>query len=150
MKTNWCDLSFFPHLPTILAQKQNSSSTAAIFLDFLSGFTRFSFSSLPFPPFSHNFGVLRLLFKGCLFSESFSLWLPWALSTEDALGSDLTPFFGDLRQSENLSEIKPPLIHIGFLVKFFLKSSCQNYFSAQVLFYATWDNKKNHRFASSF
>ena len=37
---------------------------------------------------------------------------PWALSIyrEDAQGRDLAPIFGDLSQSEKLSEIKPPLI----------------------------------------
>ena len=29
---------------------------------------------------------------------------------DSAQGSDLTPIFGDLNQSEKLSEIKPPLI----------------------------------------
>ena len=28
---------------------------------------------------------------------------------DSAQGSDLAPFFGDLRQSDNISEIKPPL-----------------------------------------
>ena len=37
--------------------------------------------------------------------------LPWALSTkrEDAQGSDLSPFFGDLSQSEKIYEIEPHL-----------------------------------------
>ena len=60
--------------------------------------------------------------KGGLISESLLLWLKlpqkgannyvsWVLSTkrEDAQDSDLTPFWGDLSQSEKLSEIKLPL-----------------------------------------
>ena len=45
--------------------------------------------------------------------------LPWALSTqrENAQGRELVSFFGDVSQSEILSEIQPPLgtrLIIGF------------------------------------
>ena len=40
--------------------------------------------------------------------------LPWAsfLLVDSAQGGDLAPIFEDLRQSEKLSEIKPPLHRI--------------------------------------
>ena len=34
---------------------------------------------------------------------------PWGLSDENAQHHDLAPIYGDLSQSEKLSEIKPPL-----------------------------------------
>ena len=57
-------------------------------------------------------------FKGGLISESFSVWLKsairdainypehYSLKEED---SEMAPFFRDLSQSENCSDIKPPL-----------------------------------------
>ena len=58
--------------------------------------------------------------KGCLISERFSLWLksPESQITilktirlkKDAHDSDLASFFEDLSQSNNISEIKPPLL----------------------------------------
>ena len=59
--------------------------------------------------------------KGGLIAESFLLWpksaklgtksRPWApfLYLDSVQGCNLAPFFGDLSQSEKLSEIKPPL-----------------------------------------
>jgi hypothetical protein len=63
---------------------------------------------------------LVFVLKGSLISEPFSYWLKspkkrqiTPLSTihliENAQRSDLAPIFGDLSQSEKLSEIKPPL-----------------------------------------
>ena len=61
-----------------------------------------------------------------LISESLSLWLtslkvgaksfPWALSIkrENVQGTDLASIFGDVGQSEKLSEIKPPLAQVVF------------------------------------
>ena len=52
-------------------------------------------------------------FKGGLISESFSVWLKSAI--RDAINSlkeedsEMAPFFRDLSQSENCSDIKPPL-----------------------------------------
>ena len=59
--------------------------------------------------------------KGCLISKKFSLWLKSPkkgathyperyLSKYPPQGSDLASFWGDLSQSENLSEIKPLLM----------------------------------------
>jgi hypothetical protein len=60
-------------------------------------------------------------YKGALISESLSLWLtspkmdskslPRALSTqrENGQGTILAFIFGEVGQSEKLSEIKPPL-----------------------------------------
>ena len=61
--------------------------------------------------------AIRANVKGGFVSECFSNWRkskknPLALSTQqkDAQGSDLSPIFGDLSQSENNSEIKTPLV----------------------------------------
>ena len=55
--------------------------------------------------------------KGCLISERFSLWLKSPESQITILktihlkkDSDLASFFEDLSQSNNISEIKPPLL----------------------------------------
>ena len=36
---------------------------------------------------------------------------------KDAQGRDLAPIFGDLSQSEKLSEIKPPLARVRYSIK---------------------------------
>ena len=73
-------------------------------------------------PLMINRGVAQQdLFKGGFIAESFSFWLKSPKkapnhspesSPKKKMFSNLAPFFGDLSQSEKLSEIKPPLARV--------------------------------------
>ena len=83
--------------------------------------------------------------KGGLISESFSFWLKspkmgaksrsWASSlfVDSPQGCSLVPIFGDLSQSEKLSEIKPPLLQ---LISFFKLQRCNDF--ALIIRYAVF------------
>ena len=60
---------------------------------------------------------------------------PWGLSTnrEDTQDRDLAPIFGDLSQSEKLSDIKPPLEDDRCLLV-----TIADAYPANVIFWKSW------------